>query len=419
MAESSFKSAVDKLDSAFRTGHVYAPWIRFKVGSLDIETSSEKRNYFLSMQNERNGSGQANKFTINIAYVPAAENNNSQEADVDIIDKELAVSGLECTLQYGYSYPVELKSPEYVGKILDYQVEIRDGALFYTITGYSGLVSLNEQNITTDKYSNKKPTEIVEDIYNKYLKDQGYELEFENNCKGTDKQLDGDIDITTDVNVFEYMSSILSKAEYESDNENTSASEKSTYQYIINDIKDSKKIVVQRICPKDLLKNAPKVVFNWMAPNKDGGNLVINFTTAFKGAILLAQTYKENDKDFQKYGLNEKGEKVEAYSRYSPTSGAKAEDDAKSTKTTWAEATQHSYTATLTTLGIPSHIQISERMQIIPIINGKAHHTQGTYMITKISDQIDSGGFITSFELIKLGTETAAEKDKKNNSQGK
>ena len=40
-------------------------------------------------------------------------------------------------------------------------------------------------------------------------------------------------------------------------------------------------------------------------------------------------------------------------------------------------------------------------------------------MITKISDQIDSGGFITSFELMKLGIETTAEKDKKNNSQGK
>lgn len=397
--KTSFEIAVEKLETAMRTNSVYASWVRFKIGSLDISTSDKNRNYFMSLSNNRNGSGQANDFTLNIAYVPSPEDNNSQEADIDRIDKELATSDKKCILQYGYTYPIELKSPEYEGQVLNYQVEIREGTLFYTITGISGIASQVERSIDTKQYINKKPTEIVEDVFNEYLSDNGYTLEFVDNCKGTDKEIEK-LELTNDSNIFEFISNVLGQATYSEDNEDTSLSERSTYIYYIDDIKDSKKIFVERIDPTNT-DNSTDVIFNWMS--RENGNLVINFTTNFEGSVILAQNYDKDDDEFKKYGINSKGERVESYNVYiAPTDGDKSKDDENSAITTWAKATQYSYTATLTLVGIPSHVKISEKLRIIPLIYGKAHHTQGTYMITKISDQIDSGGFITTFELMKI-----------------
>lgn len=416
----NFKKTINKLDSWIKTNHVYTMWIRFRVGGLDIDTSStslygKRSNYFMSLENVKNGSGQANSFTLNIAYVP------EPGEDADFIDKAIAYSNRECILQYGYGMGVEgLYTPEYKGLVLDYEVGIRDGMLFYTITGYSSLVAITEETFDFPAINsssedggdseNRRPTKVVKAAFTDKLEKYGYIVDTSNESDLTDLPEDT-IPEALGVTVFQYASSVLSYARDESQAELSSddISKKIIYNYYIDDTKDSNgktKITIFKTDPSDTNKNDSKVVFNWMDKSN---SIVIDFKTEFKGAVVIGRAYKDinNDSSNKKYSLDIYGNKVESNNgnNDASTSGAVSEQDDATDLTTWAEATQYSYKATLVLLGVPCEIPIGMMIEILPLIYGKPHHTQGKYMVTKATDNLDSSGFITTLELVKLNAD--------------
>lgn len=416
-----FNSTVTTLRSRLASRSVYSMWIKFKVGKLNIDTSSQSlygtsANYMLSLENVKNGSGSANSFTISIAYVP------KPGEDADFIDKELSFSDRKCTLQYGYdNAPDKLYTDEYVGQILDYSVEIRNGMLYYTITGYSGVVPIIENKLSFDTITvdsgeennsaasgsdKTRPSQVVkkaiEDTFKKYnIKD--YTVKIEKDVKDLPEEK---IEGVSDVTLFQYVDSVLAQArdETQPDLSTVELSDKIIYTYVINDTATDKNITIIKQNPK--AKQSIKIVFNWMDRND---SLVIDFKTEFKGAILLNRDYaNKNGEEIQKYTLDDKGDPVVVKSNVneeSYTSGNTADKDAARESTTWARAVQHSYKATLVLQGMPCEIPIGTMIEVIPLIYGKPHHTQGTYMVTKTTDSLDTGGFRTTLELVKMNAE--------------
>lgn len=407
-----FSSVVSRLRTYLASKSMYSMWIRFKVGSLDIDTSSQNlygnhANYMLSLENVKNGSGCVNSFTVSIAYVPKFGD------DPDLIDKALSFSDRKCTLQYGYGVD-DFHTDEYVGQILDYSVEIRNNMLYYTITGYSSITPLIDSKLSFDAIDStadsesRRPTVVAKNAIEKYLteyKISDYKVVVDDNVKDL---AEDSIEAASDISLFDYVSSILKLArdETQPNTEEVELNERITYTYTISDYNNSsgKSINITKIDPSE--EQSIKIIFNWMDKND---NLVIDFKTDFSGAILLNRNYVTQDGvSVDKYTINEKGEAEKVTTKVkesSYTSGSTSDKDASSTSYTWAEAVQHSYTATLSLVGIPCEIPLGTIIEVVPLIYGKPHHTQGRYMVTKTTDTLDSSGFRTTLEMFKLNAE--------------
>lgn len=78
----------------------------------------------------------------------------------------------------------------------------------------------------------------------------------------------------------------------------------------------------------------------------------------------------------------------------------------------WSQATQYCYNANITTLGLPCEFPIMGVIQVNPIIGygvndegiSYIHHTGGKYYILKKEDTMDSSGFYSRLQLIKIET---------------
>lgn len=422
-----FSNTVKSIRSKLARRSTYSMWIRFKVGKLNIDTSSQNlygssANYMLSLENVKNGSGSANSFTISIVYVP------KPGEDADIIDKELSFTDRKCILQYGYDNGVDkLYTDEYTGQILDYSVEVRNGMLYYTITGYSGITPVIDNKLSFDAIvpdilegnnsayvdsGKTRPSQAaqkaIKDTFEKYgIKD--YKVYIAEDVKDLPEDR---IEGASDVTLFQYVDSVLAQArdETQPDLSTVDLADRITYTYVISDVEGSQNITIIKQDPK--AEQSTKIIFNWMDRND---NLVIDFKTEFKGAILLNRKYSDkNNEEIEKYTLDDMGDPVVVESNVKNESfivGNTANKDASKESTTWAKAVQHSYKATLVLQGMPCEIPIGTMIEVIPLIYGRPHHTQGKYMITKVTDTLDNSGFRTTLELVKMNAEEITRKE--------
>lgn len=407
MANGDFKTVVAAVDKMFKTNSIYTTWVKFQISSLTIDSSSTTNDYFMHLENEKNGSGSANKFTLEIVFVPKILDGTGV-TDADIIDKQLAASGMECTITYGYSSSdANLQTVSYSGMMLDYSVEIRDGALFYTITGISSVVKANEKLMTFDsKEQPAKPTDVFKEVVESELGPLGYKID----SGSANDDSETDIKGAQNVTVFQYLSMLMGMAKCSTDTEETPPEEVSTYSYIISDKASDKNIKIIKLNPKQ--SQVSVFTFNWMNPRESGSNIVIDFKTEFKGIMLLNRKYiDENGEDFK--NITPLGEVVSTglKTKNKPTDGKEDTNSKTQERVTWANAIQHSYKATLTLVGIPCEVPIGTCITVNPLILGKAHHTKGKYMILKSTDQIDSGGFITTLELMKITDQSTDKKE--------
>ena len=434
----TFEDTVNRLAPALAESK-YSVWIYFKAGDLEIDTRKKDTNIFMSCNNRKNGSGQANSFSVCVAYVP-----NINSPDVNYIDVKLygpnAKAGYqdtsnatgsygnaavlnECVLQYGYGN-LNIASPRYVGQLLDYKVEIQNGMLMYTMTGYSGCVSEKENKhefpqIGSMSYEEdgsnptpqetERPTVVVKRAFEQYLPE--YTVTIDSSALGKDKAIV--IGSLQDKTVFEYAREVLALAEDESVTDSDDIAGKSVYYFTISDVENSKKITIKRTNPREDSQNAKaNVIFDWMGgfgnnTNVHTGNLVQNFNTEFKGAIALNAMAKKSEgtEDEYSYSINSYGEVVKAKMFIGdPMSGDYIQSDASKNLSAWATATQYAYKATLTTVGLPCEIPIGEYIRVRPLIYGREHLTGGVYMITGSEDNVDNSGFTTTLSLVKIGT---------------
>lgn len=385
---------------------VYVPWIQLTIGSdgnnkFTIDTAS-KGNFFVSLQNVKNSDGYANNTTIVLAYVPSAEVGvvDNCGSDIDFLDKLLVSSyGKEILFQYGYSYP-DIKSDIYSMTLTKTSVEIQNAILIYTITGVSSLFRYKDASVSIKSFTNVRPTEAFKDVFETYLEQEGYKLVFDEGVEKSDKVVE-EIPGSDRITPFQFLSQILGYAVYDgNDTEETKDNERSYYTFSVSDIKDNKEIRVTRICQKDTSNVDTNIIFDWMNGKDD---IVLNFTTEFNAMVAIASPYAEEFSTANKFTLDDQGKAVVYRGRSTVESGTKAKQDFDNERFNWAKAVNTSYKAQLQTVGIPVEFSIiNDKVRVIPLIYGKAHHTQGIYQILKMTDIINSSGFTTTFELFKL-----------------
>ena len=417
----------------------YSTWVDFSIGDFRIvQTNDKKKNSMVSCEHARTGVGKANTFTIVCAFEPDPKNLDK----INEIEKEIGYNyiknGKACKLRYGYIQgDRSLISPQYECMLMGYKIEVRDGILYYTFTGNSSVVETKELKVNTESYMNKRPTEAVKEEMEKVFQSvssmQGWKVVID---KTVTDHPDGESEEIAGGefgNIFDYAKDTLAQAKPESETVQIAPAESgkansygksnkkveeekkeektedhSTYEYVINDSKKEVRII--RYDPKDK-KSVPKadIKFNWMS--RDG--IVQDFRTEFDGVLLFNKKIIEE-------AINEK-EKEESVN---PVGSLFFKEDWKTilnditkndtfassgaemiNEEQWRKATDVNYTATMTTVGMPfEEIEIATTMfKIVPLIYGRAHFTQGDYMVTGIRDIIDANGYTTSFQLMRVG----------------
>lgn len=426
--QTAFEETVQAVrDNVVSKGY-YAPYISFTIlgngstyGDVTFTTDELSKCYITGLKNDKNGSGKANSFSIDLAFSPSKPSilypNDSQfdTTDPNVIDYILLnarneETGLiKCKLSYGYSAPKRIVSPEYEGMILDYSVDLESGILKYTITGYSDAVAMKDIKINV-KSGTFKPTERISELYREVIsKYTDYSLYFEPDTLGTDKEVE--LEAHSEVSPFEYIQVLLEHAEYINDSDDTEEAYRSTYLYYINDA--SKKIVVKRYDPRQgEVSTASRVQFSWMAPAGNEGinyatdGMVLGFQTQYKGSVGTALKASKNSGEATKYGIDAAGEAVKDTGNNPLTTGANATADNMAHKHLWTESLQYAYLATLTLVGIPCEIAVLDQIYVYPMIYGQVHHTGGLYLVKSVTDMISSGGFTTSISLIRSANNT-------------
>lgn len=390
---------------------MYVPWIKLRIGSTSdsgnkpfIIDTSDKGNFFVSMQMIKNGNGYANKATIVLAYIPSAEVGimDNCGSDINFLDKLLVASyGQEIVLQYGYTYP-NIKSCKYSLMLTKTSVEIQNAVLIYTLGATSTACRYINTSISVKPFKNKRPTEVFRLIWETYLKQEGYKLVFDDGVEKSDNIPKDEIPGVDKTTPFQYLQQLLTYATYEKDTKETKDNERSYYTFSISDEKDNKEIRVSRLCQNEKLKTNydTNIIFDWMNGKDD---IVLNFSTEFNSLIASSSPYATEFGKSNRFTLDEQGKAIAYYGKASPESGSKGAEDFNYERSLWARSINTSYKAQLQTIGIPVEFDLTDdTIKVIPLIYGKAHHTQGLYRIVKMTDTIDSSGFTSSFELFKI-----------------
>lgn len=385
---------------------IYSVWYDFTLGGLHCCSTSN--NMFVSFEYKKTGTGQANTFTINLAYVP------EPGGDPNAIDRALAIGdrsssrGCKAKIQYGYAGEFGCVSPRYEGEVTDYTCEIREGMLYYTITGYSGIVyavntkesfdevgTLEEDGTCSDGI---QPSEQIVKVVNEKLARYGYTCTKSSNSGPFIADESCYIKRYDDVQIFDYMTNVLATAHASKDN-STEIIDRTRYTFAIDDAK--KKIIIKSI---DLTAASTiTMTFNWMSREN---SIVLNFLTDFRGAVPItvnraAEEELESD-DINRSVINAKGTTTSVQS-YEQVSSSDFVSESNIVAARWAELLQTPYTATLTLIGVPADGDIiGEMITVNPLIYGVKHHTAGKYMITGVTDIIDAGGYQSVVKLMKV-----------------
>lgn len=411
----------------------YIPFVYFSFNNFTIDTrkSNKSAGYIVSFSNKKNGSGKANSFEIVIAYAPSMDPNVSGDIDIELIDKSLLYKSAKdrtCTIKYGYNIgPDVVETPYYQAMIMKYTIEMRSGILYYTITGFSGVVS--DIELTRNFTGSSVETNPIDYVINTLKDVFGTRYNIESDISDKDMPINTVIQGDNDTNIFAHISNVLGSAVKDGEG-NLPKNERTIYSYIISDIPKNGKsgtiyIVSDSINGDNNEQNAT-IVFDWgrtssksTGPNATGyaSNMVLDFQVDFNGQIPLAFNIL-TDEDAKRYGIDQEGNivSVDLLNQLPTTIDANIDTITESDKgkniketaleiRTWIQAIQYSYTATLRTIGIPTDIPIGGYFKIVPTIQGKKHSTAGIYMVLNSEDTIDSNGFETTMKLMKVTNE--------------
>lgn len=458
----------------------FQPWLIFKVQNtqdgkdidtlvIDTFTSTAKVNIIggksysinpimlINFEYNKNGSGKANSFSITFAFNPQEKLGSGELVDPSVIDKALVVNSYftiedgsyravdttakhKCYMRFGYNFDSgdSLKSPEYYGQALNASSELRDGLIFYTLTGYSSITYIQDLNKlgipergTKIKNSNGietgevaggwKTSDAMWDAINMFFgKDKRAEKNpnFEKIYGNVEVEIINEVDRDQDMEVYvaassddenlkNYLDRVAKGAKLKY-NENIDDDKKRvTVEWKI--IEEDKKLtfVIYTVDPANNQKLQEDRIVNvvYEYPTKSN-NVVKSFTPDFKFETIWGKDIflGEDEQFYKSHYLDENG-CVQSYTNLNTSDIKENPTQETASLNTFAKAMQYNYSANLTTFGIPADIPIGTIIYICPIINGYKYHYAGYYMVTKTTDRIDTNGYTTEYDLMKLSSE--------------
>ena len=494
------------LNSAINKYHKFQPWLvmimrnmdsdgnTYDILKIDTFTATATVNipgrspYKISpimltnFEYNKNGSAKANSFSLSFAFNPTEKNDSGGRIiDPMIIDKALTISSWytpdgsgnykavysvakhQVYMRYGYAYGdgAFMESPEYYGQALKANSELRDGMIYYTITGYSSITYVADVPVKIGKIgedddgnlteSTAKASEIMANALYYCFKQEGANssLDVETTANITDvlkepmskipksiteslsiiysgKKIKIIVDVPDTLqekeirvgaadngSIFDYLDKVSSRASFGANegSAHTDEDKKVKLTYKVEEIDNELTFMIYAVDPVNTDQNdsddalKTNVVFEY--PLKTN-NIVKAFTPAFNFEIIWSKDIflggAENDAVGSEAALSYYIDKENNVVPYKSQRFQDIFNESGSLRSaaTFSEAIQYSYKANMTTVGIPADIPIGTIINVKPIINGFEYHYAGEYMVLKTTDRIDMNGYTTEYELFKL-----------------
>lgn len=404
--------------------NVHNPYINIKFGSINLTWRNDRRDwnrpdFFTSLTHKRMVE-KASSMTINITYVPRVNE------DPNMIEYEILNSGGICIVQYGDL--ISGVSRAYKARVINYTVQVESGYLGYTFELMTAAVSYNFGNFTPNpsKLSGDDATlenfvEILKSAAK--LTEDSYDFVDPTNVLSTSKSFKGG-DIIFDnscKNISPILFIIRALKMIQPSQEG---------RYYALEIDDSVQYGVQkgklRVVEVNTKKKQIALTFEW--GTKEG--TVLSWSPAFKGAkglstvqnsaarlledkrlystvdartgsiatVEIPDGYYEDDKDT----VSEVNSKLSSLLDFASTGDTLFKTKMITGLNKFAEVAGYAYTGTLRVLGESSPVRLGETViSLTPILRGKAHHSQGDYVVIGCTDTVDSQGFTTTYNLVR------------------
>lgn len=434
---------LEDMIKALRDRSDFTTFIYFHVNDLTLDTrvtSPNNLQYIVSMTNEKNGSGLANKFTLTATFT-----NYDTKAIKDFEDSFINYSGSSedknlCQLQYGYIRTIngeeELSSPLYEGRLLDFKMSIRDNFITYTFTGYSGLRV--EQDIQVQWYPGPKIlTESAVDkvTYQGYIQNLmigGDPLVILNSFLNEISEFPGAFKyhlVILDPEIAErnalsriavspcngrspitYINYLLSMFKF---------NEKQARDSWINrltGITPTVSYTVEMTGKDDYTitlylrkKREPIAEFSLNSGNPRTNDMLIDFNVEVDGAVVLALDQSERFKVKTSQVILANGKVVSVASVFNTIARSARtsinqnvfSSNIKSNKFDFAQ------TGDATLIGVPAEIPISSTVRLNSYINNELHRISGDFFVESVVDSISTGGFFTTkIQCLRLEDQT-------------
>lgn len=499
----TFENTYDKLNKNMDIYHRFQPWLifilknQYEDGStydsirIDTFTSSAtinipgKSSYKISpimltnFEYNKNGSAKANSFSLSFAYDPTEKNDSGGRIlDPMIIDKALTVSSWyksdesggykaidsiakhKCYMRYGYAYGDGdlIQSPEYYGQALKANSELRDGMIYYTITGYSSLTYIADLPITVEQLgengsdgmvtSGWRASTIMCNAIYYCLKGNSTDSSLEVTTEGFDveediqkafssnsntisnsmgvlyqgikiniinqvtQDMENEIVVTSSDSgsLFDYLDKVSGLASLvQNDNREDDKRIKLTYR--IEELENELNFIIYIEDPgkdedssqavedyNEKMKLKTNVVFQYPLQSN---NIVQSFTPEFNFETIWSKDIFIGDNNESTTYYITPDNEIGSYKDTKFTNMVSERVEVESF-TTFSDAIQYAYKANMTTAGIPADIPIGTVINVKPIINGIEYHYAGDYMVLKTTDRIDTRGYTTEYDLFKL-----------------
>lgn len=417
----------------------FTTFISFHVNNLTLDSRipNPSLQYISSLVHEKNGSGQANKFTLTVTVT-----NYDSESIKQFEDSFLNIDNIEdknlCSLQYGYVKTAEedeVVSPNYTGRLLDFKMSMRDNFITYTFTGYSGLRA--EQDVLVQWYPGP---EIIKEskvdkvtyngyienliiggdpliILNKFLQDlSGFSDTFKYRLVILDPEI-AEKDALSPISVspcngrtpIVYIRYLLSMFKF------NEKQVRSSWVNSLNGITPTVSYIVEMTGENEYTislylrkRREPLAEFSLNSRNPSTNDMLIDFNVDVDGAVVLAIDQSERFKTKSSQVIQANGKVVEVASIFNTLARSSRtsvnqnifSSNIKSNKFDFAQS------GDATLIGIPAEIPISSTIRLNSYINNELHRISGDFFVEGTVDSISTGGlFTTKVQCLRLEDE--------------